>query len=175
MSSLRLLNETTATSVATVTVENVFTSDYDIYKVQLLRPDLNTGTGTWLDIRLVNTSGSVISTSSYKYASYVFNSDSGFGEDKSQSANYIRGLRYSSNSSADGGGMDIYVFNPINSAYTFLIQQSNSFSTAESKMVGTNMIGVLESNMSIGGIFFTNGGNNFDSVNIKVYGLRVDS
>ena len=175
MSNLRLLNQTTATSVATVTITDIFTSDYDIYKVQLVKPDLNTGTGTWLDIRLVNTSGSVISTSDYSYASYVFNSDSGFGEDKSQSANYMRGLRYSSNSSADGGGMDIYVFNPINSAYTFLIQQSNSFSTAESKSAGTKMIGVLKSTMSIGGIFFTNGGNNFDSVNIKTYGLRVDS
>jgi hypothetical protein len=172
MSSLRLLNETTATSVATVTITDIFTSDYDIYKVQLLRPDLNTGTGTWLDIRLVNISGSVISSSDYQYASYVFNSDSGFGEDVSTSADYMRGLRYSANSSADGGGMTIYVFNPINSAYTFLIQQSNSFSSAESKSVGTKMVGVLKSTMSIGGIFFTNGGNNFDSVNIKTYGLR---
>ena len=175
MSALRLINETTAISVASVSVTDVFTSDFDIYKVELLRPDLNTGTGTWLDIRLVDTSGSVISTSSYDYASLVMNSNAAFGEDRSASATFMRGLRYSSNSSADGGGMVIYVFNPTNtSSYTFLLQQSSSFSTAESKMVSTKMIGVLKSTTGINGINFYHT-NNFDDVHIKVYGLRVDS
>ena len=175
MSNLRLLNETSASSVSSVSVTDVFTSDFDIYKVELLRPDLNTGTGTWLDIRLVDLNGSVVSSSDYNYASFVMNSDSGFGEDRSTGATFMRGLRYSSNSSADGGGMVIYVFNPTNiSSYTFLLQQSSSFSTAESKMVSTKMIGVLRNKSGIGGINFYHT-NNFDDVNIKVYGLRVDS
>ena len=39
MSNLRLLNETIATSVASVDITDVFTSDFDIYKIEVEADD----------------------------------------------------------------------------------------------------------------------------------------
>lgn len=171
MSALRFISETTATSTSSLSVTDVFTSDFSVYKVELIRPDLNTGTGTYVDFRFVTSDGIVVSTD-YGYGIEVMNSNAGFGSDKNANESFMRGFRYSSNSSADGGGMVLWIFEPTNtSTYTFARVQAGSYSTAESKNVSTKGIGVLQTTDSIGGINFFHT-NNFDSIHVKVYGLR---
>ena len=65
MSNLRLLNETTATSVSTMSVTDVFTTDFDIYKISL---HSSSATEKEDHIQFINSSGSVISSSNYDYA-----------------------------------------------------------------------------------------------------------
>ena len=80
MSNLRLINETTvSSSVTLVNVTDVFTSDFDIYKIVLSDTvsDFNTSD---LDMRFINSSGSVISSSDYQYAWLRVRSDSSFNE-----------------------------------------------------------------------------------------------
>ena len=47
MSSLVFINETTASSVSSVNVTNVFSADYDVYKIVVLY-DGSTNEGDWI-------------------------------------------------------------------------------------------------------------------------------
>ncbi len=70
MSNLRLINETTALGgTNSVDVNNVFSADFDIYKITIS----NASSETQLDnntmsLRLINSSGSTISSSNYDKA-----------------------------------------------------------------------------------------------------------
>jgi len=67
MSALRLINETEITSgVNTLSVTDVFTDDFDIYKIVF--SDVSTGANSILQYRFINSAGSVISSSSYDRA-----------------------------------------------------------------------------------------------------------
>ena len=67
MSNLRLINETTASNVANVSITDVFSADFDIYKITILQ---DTGAGNSVKTQLINSSGSTITTSNYAYAQY---------------------------------------------------------------------------------------------------------
>jgi hypothetical protein len=173
MSALRLINETSATSVATLSVTDVFTSDFDIYKIVIDDFDL---TGTpYLTWRLINSSGSVISTGNYDRAMLQMNSETGFGEGRSTNITYMNYLADVGSGVAETGGVVIWLFNPTNtSSYTFsLFQSSVSRSPNYRSHKG---IGVLKLTNSITGFQLLNSSTfSFDSVNVKTYGLRVDN
>ena len=57
MSNLRLINETTFSSVSTVNVDNVFSADYDIYKIT------SDVAGQYGLLRFINSAGSVMTDS----------------------------------------------------------------------------------------------------------------
>ena len=171
MSNLRLINETTASSVSSVSVTDVFTADYDIYKIVV--PTYQPSTADTLLMRLVNASGSVISASNYDKATQVLRSYNTFQEDYfSNISNFFQ--MSDNNASAVGIGLTVYCFNPFSSSsYSFILQQEFSNGSAGTK--GYKGIGVLKQTASMGGFhFYGNGGHNFD-INIRTYGLRVDS
>ena len=67
MSNLRLINETEITStVSSVDVQNVFSSDFDIYKITVAINESSAGNQEWIRLRLINSgSGSIITASEY--------------------------------------------------------------------------------------------------------------
>ena len=67
MSSLRLLNETTVgSSVSNIKITDVFSADFDIYKITFNGTD--TSSDTDIDLQLVTAGGTTIRNSSdYKY------------------------------------------------------------------------------------------------------------
>ena len=67
MSALRLINETSGSSVSSLNVTDVFNSDFDIYKIVINNLD-QTATN-YLEARLINQSGSVVSSANYNFAS----------------------------------------------------------------------------------------------------------
>ena len=70
MSNLRLINETEITSsVAGINITDIFSADFNIYKMTVEGISLSGGTATRIDGRLINTSGSVITASNYDRAS----------------------------------------------------------------------------------------------------------
>ncbi len=171
MSNLRLINETTFTNVASATIDNIFSADFDIYKITLTDYD-NLGSSNNLNYRFVNSSGSVVTGSNYDYASSILRSYSAFGEDKSTTGTYISTISYDDTLQKSNGSV-AYIFNPYNnSSYTFTLWQNSSASTIGT--VGRKGIGVLHQNSSITGINFTTA-SNFSINSVKVYGLRVDS
>lgn len=174
MSNLRLINETTGTNVSSVSLTDVFSADFDIYKIE--QTDYTPLSATSQSVmRLINASGSVISSSNYEYGSLFQPSYSSFVFDNSTSSTFIMdGLGNDQNDTV-GGGAIYYLFNPFSSTqYTFGIGQLSNFNTG-SGMYARKDIGVLKSTASMTGIQFISTGSANITTNIRVFGLREDS
>jgi len=179
MSNLRLINETTTTVTNLINITDVFSADFDIYKIVISGLNQDTNVGNEINgIRLINSSGSVISTSNYDYAVLYMSASSAFSEARSTNAsNIFMGQR--ADQVGDGSNNTVfYVFNPFdNSSYTFTLSQSAS---ADSPFGNANAkgIGVLQQTNSITGfqIYDSDVARPFASGSkIITYGLRVDS
>ena len=111
-------------SSSAITIDNLFTSDYDIYKIYYTRMNPVSGIDhTQFRMRLLDASGSVITSSNYKssYIYYYFNASS-----NSQSTNrhwgqdYIRlhqdhiGQASDNNKSHEA---EITIYNPLSTSY----------------------------------------------------------
>lgn len=81
MSNLRLINKTTVTSsVSSVDVTNVFSADFDIYKIVFSGISTAGSTATPLHCRLIDSSGSIITASEYDTAFQLLKGDTSFSE-----------------------------------------------------------------------------------------------
>ena len=174
MSNLRLINETTvASGVATVNITDVFSSDYDIYKIVSTANILNADKDIYM--RYINSSGSLVSASNYDTATLTMKGHSSYSETPSTKVNINYGGLFNLTSGNESGGAVEYVFNPTDtSSYTFGINQSiGMYSTGT---YGTKGIRVLKQTNSITGIHLYNGesSDNFGGGTVKIYGLRVD-
>ena len=112
MSNLRLLNETTVgSSVTTVNVEDVFSADFDVYKIVI--PQMNTvGTAsTDVALRFINSSGSVISSSNYDYANLGLRAYTTYTIENDENVTYIQKFGQA-DQEPDGTSIVSYIFNP---------------------------------------------------------------
>ena len=175
MSNLRLINETISnTSVASVNVTDVFSSDFDIYKITVT--DIEVAGDSYQNMRFINSSGSIVSASSYDDAGLGVYSFTSFGEFKGVNSTEFKYLNYVYPAGYDdGNGITLYVFNPFNSSsYTFILYQANGFANTLNYMYMFKSIGVLKQTSSITGFSLFKTGN-IDNIKIRTYGLRVDS
>ena len=171
MSNLRLLNETTASSVASLSITDLFSADFNIYKIVL--NDLQISTGTWVEWNYINSSGSILTSSEYDEAVLELQDDTSFVESNSTNqSRHIRGLRGGSDAS-NLGGLVMYIFNPFSSSsYTFALTQSMGYI---SKGFGSKGIFVFTDTSSVTGINFNLDGQTFNNLTVRTYGLRVDT
>ena len=111
MSNLRLINETTTTAgVITVNITDVFSSDFDIYKIVGSNNLANNSTATGFNLRFLNSSDSVISHTGYYYAQQALKGNTTFGENKSQSESRIWNVFGSlDDSGQSAGSVAIYI------------------------------------------------------------------
>ena len=176
MSNLRLINETTVSSgVATVNVTDVFSSDYDIYKIVSTANILNADKDIYM--RYINSSGSIVSASNYDTATLTMKGHSSYSETPSTKVNINYGGLFNLTTGDEGGAAVEYVFNPTNtSSYTFGINQSIGM-YGTTGVYGTKGIRVLQQTTSITGIHLYNGEStdNFGGGIVRIYGLRVDT
>ena len=126
MSNLRLINETTvSSSVSNVTITDVFSTDYDIYKFTITGLETTGTTQTRLNLRYINSSGSVVSDSTYDYATYRLNTGSSFTQAKSSSQSYQQYGQIDQD--PEGTGLVAYILNPNNTdRYTYHLWQMMS-------------------------------------------------
>ena len=174
MSNLRLVNETTvASGVAAVNVTDVFSSDYDIYKIVSTANILNADKDIYM--RYINSSGAIVNTSNYDNATLTMKGHSGYSETPTDKDNITYGL-FNLTTGNEGGAAVEYVFMPTNtSSYTYAMNQSiGMYSTG---VYGTKTIRVLKEKNSITGIHLYNGesSDNFGGGIVRIYGLRVDT
>jgi len=179
MSNLRLINETSiSSSVETFDVTDVFSSDFDIYKITATNLS-TTGTDyTTVNMQLINSAGNVITAGTqYKYSARVNLAWGASGDNKSNALDFIYSAFSESTDQAPSvAGGTVWVFNPYSSSeYTqVLFQNSNSY--------GPNYYtsyfggGWLVSNISIKGFraVVNNSGRPLASGTFRTYGLRVD-
>ena len=168
MSNLRLLNETSATSVSSVDVTDVFSEDFDIYKITGVG-NFTTGNGK-IYARFINSSGSVITSSNYDWAVLSMESGSSFNSIKDTNDSSLNRIVYSNNG-ADFG-FTTYIFNPFSSnSYSFGLWQSEGVPSGGGLSI--KGIGVLKQTASMTGIQLFNV--DFTDILVKTYGLRVET
>ncbi len=170
MSNLRLINETTATSVASISVTDVFSSDFDIYKITYTMSDASVGTA--IDMRLINSSGSIVTSSDYDYARELLGADGSFTQSENTNGTFMRGM---GEATEQGSGNVIYVFNPFSSSlYSYGLGQSAGVTGTTN--LNFKWIACLKNVASMQGFnLFTANSTVLDTFEAKTYGLRVDS
>jgi len=171
MSNLRLINETEITSsVSSVDITDVFSADFDIYKISYTGTSASVAS---VELRLINSSGSVITASNYDNAHLSMTSQTTFFEARGTNQTFMDNF-FAINSNNDGSAVG-YLFNPFsNSSYTFGIFQNDSHNSTPHLWSGKG-ISVLKQTASMTGFQLYPNGANLDSGFIRTYGLRVDS
>jgi len=165
MSNLRLINETTYSSVSTVNVTDVFSSDFDIYKITC------NGDGQYGLLKFINSTGSVMSDATYNTARLNLKINNNASETKIVGTDV--GIYAFTESSGTGtGGNVLYIFNPNSSNYTFVIAQTVDINNTVAFRIAKTL-GVHKNASSMSGFQL----NALASVSgtIRTYGLRVDS
>ena len=177
MSNLRLINDTTFSGVANASVTDVFSSDYDIYKVVATDYATTSGTAGRARLRFINTSGSLITASNYDSASLAIEAAAtgAFPQVKATSQNHIDWLVYDNGETGGASAGVWYIFNPFSSsAYSFVVFQESHYQSSYGASTEKG-IGVFKNTGSMEGfmIYGVNGGN--FNARFRTYGLRVDT
>lgn len=171
MSAVRFINETIVTSaVDTVQVDNVFSSDFDMYKITM--SGLEIGTDDYTGLRLVSDAG-IENDALYDSASQLVYCDQAFFQGKNENLTQFYYLNYMHPAGNDkGNGNVIYVINPFsNSLYTSFLNEGAGYSTSAPRLYGFRGIGQYKKPVSATGFAMIRTGN-FDAVKIRTYGIR---
>lgn len=181
MSSLRLVRHFVALEdVNKISIEDVFTDDFEIYNIQIR----NTRAGTQRennsqDIRLISAGGSEISSSIYDNESHFARGVSAsYLEVGSANRDDFALLYHDTASQYGNGNMNMWIFNPFQSdRYTFHIMQTSgrmSYPTTTSIPLISKSCGVLKQKSCITGFTITNRDSyDIDSGDFRVYGLAT--
>ena len=171
MSALRLINETSGTSVSSISVTDVFSADFDIYQITINNSDITIK--DYSEVRFINSSGSVVAASNYDNAQLDMHGESAFSEIRGTNADST-GLAFAMTNDLEPEGISnsYYFFNPYSSSsYSFGLWQSEGVPSGGGLSI--KGIGVLKQTASMTGIQFYNV--SFTDISVKCYGLRVDS
>ena len=175
MSNLRLISETLVTSaVSTVSVTDVFSSDFDIYKVTCIGFS-NSSDAQNIDLKFINSSGSVITSSEYDWAYLRLNDYNPYTEAKSTNdTNFENFWGKDDSVTGEGNNVVAYFFNPYSSSsYTFALNESSN--SLNMQLQGTKGVGVLTETSSVAGFQIVFNSYASNNGKIRTYGLRVDS
>ncbi len=172
MSNLRLINETNVTSASQISVTDVFSSDFDIYKIEF---DYSFDVTSNVNARLINSSGSVITSSEYDWAYERFNDYTTFGENRGDNETDWNDF-IGKNDSVSGECQNSvgYIFNPYSSdRFTYaLFSSANAVNDQSQGMKGVACLTEVTSVTGFQIIFDSYASNNGK---IRTYGLRVNS
>ena len=82
MSALRLLREVEVVSgVTNLNVTDVFSADYDIYKIQTTGLSTTVSSSEAFDLRFINASGSIMDNTVYDYGFEIMKAETSFSVD----------------------------------------------------------------------------------------------
>ncbi len=172
MPDLQFINSTSTTSnVSSLSVENCFTSEYDIYKCTYEVNEVGTELAT--ETRLLNSSGAVTS-SNYDHAESFFRAGSGSYSDGTTSNNTK--FQYTMyNEEAKGGFYVMYVYSPFNSStYTFTnFKMASTYLASSTRVIMARTgVGVLKVAESHTGIQVFASSSNITNAKLTVYGVK---
>lgn len=172
MSNLRLLNETTvSTSVSIVNVTDVFSADFDIYKITFSEISTAGSTATPLHARLINSSGSVITSSDYDYAFLLLKAETSDTENRAQNGNKWDNFFGNPDDNPEVVSGVAYIFNPFSSSsHTFALNQVAVETRRWYKMIQ----GLTDLSSVTGFQAFESNSRPINSGVFRTYGIRVD-
>tara|TARA_R100000781_G_scaffold90342_1_gene55822 strand:- start:79 stop:609 length:531 start_codon:yes stop_codon:yes gene_type:complete len=176
MSNLRLINKTSVSGVASANVTDVFSSDFDIYKVVATGFDTTSGTVGRGQLRFINSSGSIDASGNYGSASVAI--EAAASSSYPQVKNFTTFIDFVLYDNGEVGGNSAaiwYIYNPYNSTrYTHVTFQEGHFqaSYGSSTEQGAGYLKVLD---SITGFNLTSQSGGSFNCNFITYGLRRDT
>jgi len=165
--NLEFIKSASGTSVTSLEVTDCFSASYDVYAFAITKVDA-TSDGN-IDLRFIDSGGSVISDAEYDYANLQLISYAAFGEGRGTGSTNINDIMRRDTDTEKNGGSIHYIFNPYSSSYTFYLGQSGG-AVAASGLIGTKAIGVHKVAEQITG--FQLYGATFDTLEVKVYGVK---
>ena len=168
--NLEFIKSASGTSVSSLDVTDCFNANYDVYKVVIPNFEISSGSTIYLQMRLLDSSGTVISEYEYDNATQILKSNASFANGSySANLNYFRYLAQVNSSANVGIGTILYIYNPYNTKYTYIQYQSSSW--IGSALYGWKGIGVHKVEEQISGLYFfpTSGNMDFD---VSVYGVK---
>ena len=174
MSNLRLINETTISATAsTVNITNLFTSDFQVYK--MIFTDFKTDTtGQVFSGRFIDAVGNVIQEDSlYDYAVLEMKSNGSSGEDKGTSQNNMQSIIGRMGDKDQSFGCVLYIYLP-NKTDTFTFVTSQFSGMSGSNLRQFQGMFAYKKDVSVTGLQIRNNNNNFTAGNIRTFGIRVD-
>jgi len=164
--------ETISTTTSSVNVDNIFSADYDVYKITMYGITTLGTTPTTLALRFIDSGGSVISGAEYDFASLRMDSNVAFTEDRATATTSIQFIA-TLDQDAETMGAVTYIFNPYDSSsYSFLLNQSSG--ALSGNMRGSKTIGVHKVAETVRGINIIeqNGSRPLEEGYIVIYGVK---
>ena len=163
--NLQFIKQTSASGVSSMNITNCFSDIYDNYYLTITRYEPSGGLN--LDIRLIDSGGSVISASEYDRAFLDMLSNSSFSESRHTSSNIFNVTSFNTGHS-NGTGASFTIFNPFDSSsFTFGMGQTSDITTVGR---GRKLIMVHKSAEQITGVNFSTSSGSFDTT-VSVYGI----
>jgi hypothetical protein len=172
--NLQFIKSVTANNSTSLSIDEVFTTDYDVYYISLQGfDDDNVVASRWY-YRFLDSTGTVITASEYDYAGLDMRSGTAFAERRGTNAIGMDLYFVTDSGTGYAGTGGIYVFNPADTgSYTFLTAQTSSFSD-ETNLLGTKAVGVHKVAEAIRGfnISVFSGVHNLQNGKMSVYGVK---
>tara|TARA_R100000458_G_C8273253_1_gene248105 strand:- start:2261 stop:2800 length:540 start_codon:yes stop_codon:yes gene_type:complete len=179
MSNLRFIDETKITSsVSSINVEDIFSSDFDIYRITCTDLSLTGTTYVEVGMRLINSAGVVPVTTNYGHgARHMLSWLSYVDAYDNDDTKFRRAFTETTDQSPEVSGSQMWVFNPYSSShYTYLLTQNTQWygGSAHSSMHG---FGVYKAKEAITGFqaFESDGSRPMAAGTFRTYGLRRDT
>ena len=160
------------TSSSSVDVTDCFSADYDVYKITTNDFSTVGTTNTGLDMRFLDSGGSVVSDSDYDIAYLTMKAETLFTQDRGTNRSLLENFFSITDQSPEATSSVSYVFNPFSSSsYTFVLNQSARFAAGSFR--GQKYIGVLRQSATMSGFrLFELNTRPFDEGKISVYGVK---
>ena len=174
MSNLIQIKEVTADgTAATLDITNIFSADYDIYKITSTSHQ-NSDTHTGLHLRFIDSGGSVITAGDYDYGRVRLKTDNNTLHERLENQSRITNQFGLADLHPEGSTTVTYVFNPFNSStYTFTTEETLWTYTGQIEM--RKGIGVLTQTASMTGIrAYLDANTITNKTKIRVYGIKRD-
>ena len=169
--NLQFVKEVNSTDVVSVTVTDLFNTNYDVYEVYL---DMLYNASSYLDIQLLDSSGNVLTGSHYDTATLDLKVYATYGEFRLANSTIWRGLGGYMTNTVGGNIAKLTIYNPTaTDKYTFASNQAGSFMS--SGIFGVKGIANYKANDGVYGLkLFGSGGGSttFDYLNVKCFGVK---
>ena len=167
--NLEFINSVNVTGGSSVVnLDNVFSEKYDVYK--LVVTDFVPNSSENLLFRLLDSSGSALTDSSYDVATLILRNNTSFGEVRATGTTYWTYGGYVTSSTTSGFGLEMDIYNPFSSSsYTFANLTSVNGASAD---MGNKNIYVYKQTTSSRGLQLTNAFSSLKNLKASMYGVK---
>tara|TARA_R110002012_G_scaffold319751_2_gene541234 strand:- start:490 stop:1011 length:522 start_codon:yes stop_codon:yes gene_type:complete len=158
-------------SSSSISITNVFSAQYDVYVITYT---ITTDSGSPKDVhlRLINSSDTIITNSTYDFAYQQMNTAGSFTDTRLTGQDKITGMLGATDFPPEGVAGNLKIYNPfLSSSYTFISQQaSNSHNGTRAGWRGISQL--AETTSCTGLNIFLSSTNPVADSNISVYGVK---